>query len=390
MINRTYKKQIETAFKAFPAVALLGPRQIGKSTLAKLFAGTKKKKMLYLDLEKASDRKKLEDAHQFLMHHKDYLIIIDEIQIMPHLFADLRPIIDEYRINGRFLLLGSASPALVRGVSESLAGRISYIELPSVTLPEAIASKIDQEKLWLNGGFPASLQYKKNADSLYWRQQLIRSFIERDLRMLFNIDLSYKIADNFWQMLAHINGNIWNASTIATSLGITSPTVKRYLEFLEAAFMVRVLDAWFINAEKRINKAPKVFFRDSGLLHAFLNIDSMNDLHGHPVAGGSWEGFVIEQIIQQLPYGIKPYYYRTSQNAEADLVLVKGIKPIVAIEIKLSNSPSVSRGFYESLRDLKLEKGFVVTPQSDTYALNTEAMVMNLSNFLKKLPSLLK
>ncbi|MFM2048554.1 MAG: hypothetical protein RI955_1102 [Bacteroidota bacterium] len=390
MIKRIYQKQIEASFKAFPAVALLGPRQIGKSTLAKLFTNQKKKNILYLDLEKASDRKKLEDAHHFLMLHKDDVVIIDEIQIMPHLFSDLRPIIDEYRKNGRFLLLGSASPALVRGVSESLAGRVGYVELPSITLNEALASNITQDKLWLNGGFPASLQFKRNADSFIWRQQLIRSFIERDLRMLFNIELNPKIADNFWQMLAHINGNVWNASTIATSLGVSSPTVKRYLEFLEGAFMIRVLDAWYINAEKRITKAPKVYFRDSGLLHAYLNIDSMNHLHGHPVVGSSWEGFVIEQIIQQLPYGIKPYFYRTSQGAELDLLLVKGITPKVAIEIKLNNTPSVSRGFYECLSDLKLKSGFVITPKSDRYALNTEATVINILDFLKKLPSLLK
>jgi predicted AAA+ superfamily ATPase len=286
--------------------------------------------------------------------------------------------------------LGSASPTLVRGVSESLAGRIGYVELPSITLKETLGTTITQEKLWLNGGFPASLQFKKNGDSFLWRQQLIRSFIERDLRMLFNIDLNPKIADNFWQMLAHINGNVWNASTIATSLGVTSPTVKRYLEFLEGAFMIRILEAWYINTEKRITKAPKVYFRDSGLLHAFLSIDSNNHLHGHPVVGSSWEGFVIEQIIQQLPYGVKPYFYRTSQGAELDLLLVKGITPKVAIEIKLNNAPTVSRGFYECLSDLKLKKGFVITPKSDSYAINDEAYVINLATFITKLPSLLK
>lgn len=383
MINRVYLADLERGLKQFPAVALLGPRQIGKSTLALTLANKLKKKVVFLDLEKNSDRNKLLDAESFFKAHEAELVIIDEVQIIPTLFTELRPAIDEHRKPGRFLLLGSASPDLVKGVSESLAGRIQYIELPSITIMEAAKNKITANTLWIRGGFPSSLTAGSLPKSLLWRQQLIRSFVERDLTLLFGSEISVGNVRNFWQMLAHQQGGIWNGQKISNSLGVSGPTVKRYLHFLEGAFLVRSLEPWFVNTSKRLVKSPKIYVRDTGLLHALLNIPDYPSLLGHPVAGASWEGFVIEQIIQGLPEGIRPFFYRTHHGAEADLVLVKGIQPVAAIEIKLNNTPVVSKGFYQTLEDLGLKKGYVITPDSDSYSIGL-AEVFGLKAFLEK------
>lgn len=324
-------------------------------------------KSIFLDLEKKQDRNQLTDPDSFFAQHRHELVIIDEVQVMPELFGVLRPAIDEDRRPGRFLLLGSASPQLVKGVSESLAGRVQYLELPGVNFKEATDYGIDLNTLWLRGGFPASLIAKKASISFDWREQLIRSFVERDLSLLFGTEITTVTVRNFWQMIAHQQGGIWNAQQFASSLGVTAPTVKRYLQFLIGAFLIRSLEPWFVNTTKRLVKTPKIFVRDSGLLHALLDIHDYRQLLGHPVAGGSWEGFVIEQIIQLLPNSIRPFFYRTHQGAEADLVLIKGITPIACIEIKLNNAPVISKGFYQSMEDLKLKKGFVITPSSENY-----------------------
>lgn len=384
MINRVYLADLERGLKQFPAVALLGPRQIGKSTLALTLANKLKKKVVFLDLEKNSDRNKLLDAESFFKAHEAELVIIDEVQIIPTLFTELRPAIDEHRKPSRFLLLGSASPDLVKGVSESLAGRIQYIELPSITIMEAAKNKITANTLWIRGGFPSSLTAGSLPKSLLWRQQLIRSFVERDLTLLFGSEISVSNVRNFWQMLAHQQGGIWNGQKISNSLGVSGPTVKRYLHFLKGAFLVRSLEPWFVNTSKRLVKSPKIYVRDTGLLHALLNIHDYPSLLGHPVAGASWEGFVIEQIIQGLPEGIRPFFYRTHHGAEADLVLVKGIQPVAAIEIKLNNTPVVSKGFYQTLEDLGLKKGYVITPDSDSYSIGL-AEVFGLKTFLEKI-----
>ena len=390
MISRDLGQEIEDGLRQFPAVALLGPRQIGKSTLAHTLAKQIKKEVVLLDLEKKSDQNRLTDAEAFFAVHQHDLVIIDEAQIMPQLFTALRPAIDEYRKPGRFLLLGSASPQLVKGVSESLAGRVLYLELSSINILEAEKSKIDLNTLWVRGGFPLSLTAKNAAVSIAWRQQLIRSFVERDLSLLFGTEIAINTVRNFWQMLAHHQGGLWNAHVIALSLGITGPTVKRYLQFLTGAFLTRELAPWFVNTEKRLVKTPKLYVRDSGLLHALLDIPDYKTILGHPVAGGSWEGFVIEQIISQLPDTVRPFFYRTHHGAEADLVLVKGITPIAAVEIKLSNAPVITKGFYQSLLDLKLLKGYVITPSVEPYTINN-VDIMGIQRFIDKvLPSLMK
>lgn len=382
MVTRDLIQTLRKSLKQFPAVVLLGPRQIGKSTLALQLAGQLAKKSIVLDLEKRSDRAKVDDPEAFFKSHQDKLVIIDEAQTLPELFSSLRPAIDEHRKPGRFLLLGSASPQLVRHVSESLAGRVTYLELTSITLSEAGRSRHDLQTLWLRGGFPLAFTARSDTNSLEWRQQLIRSFVERDLTLLFGVELSRVTIQNFWQMISHNQGGIWNAQTYANSLGVTGPTIKRYLQFMGGAFLVRLLEPWFVNTNKRLVKSPKVYVRDSGLLHAMLGLSTYTDLLGHPVAGGSWEGFVIEQITAVMPPSLRAFYYRTHHGAEADLVLVNGLKPVTAIEIKLNNAPVISKGFYQTLHDLGIRKGYVITPAADRYPVqNVE--VMSLPVFIE-------
>jgi predicted AAA+ superfamily ATPase len=387
MLERAhYLRELQSSLRQFPAVALFGPRQVGKTTLARALSG--KTKSVFLDLERQSDRSKLIDPEAFFKDHTKELIIIDEVQHIPELFTHLRPAIDEHRQPGRFLLLGSASPALVKGVSESLAGRIRYLELPPITLTEAEKNNIDFNKLWMRGGFPLSLTASNNLSSLTWRQQLIHSFVERDLSLLFGIGISGNTVRNFWQMLAHLQGSLFNAQALGLSLGVSGVTVRRYLDFLEGAYLVRILQPWFVNASKRLVKSPKVYIRDSGLLHAFLNLQDKDSLLGHPIAGFSWEGFVIEQIIHSMPDNVRAFFYRTHHGAEADLVLVRGVTPIAAIEIKLTNAPIVSRGFYQAIEDLSVDKGFLITPGSDTYS-QRNVRVTNVRHFIEKiLPAL--
>lgn len=389
MINRQLESNIVKLLRQFPAVAILGPRQVGKTTLAKQIAASGKKSMLYLDMEKTADRNRLKDAHTYLTTYKSSCIIIDEAQLLPHLFSELRPLIDEYRKPGRFILLGSASPNLVKGVSESLAGRASYTELTPIGLLE-LPQNINQQKHWLRGGYPGALLAKNTVQVNDWIESFIRSYVERDLEFLFGVNLSSSTLQKLWSMLAHNNGGIWNAEVFARSLGVTAPTVLRYVDYLEGGYLIRRLQPWFVNAKKRLVKSPKIYIRDTGILHHLLRLDSINEVLGHPVAGTSWEGYVIEQIYQCKPQYLDMYFYRTHDGAECDVVLVKGIIPVACIEIKLSNAPVISKGFYTSVEDLKPKKKFVLTPSSDEYPMNDNIIVTNLLQFLKKYLPILK
>jgi predicted AAA+ superfamily ATPase len=380
MITRLFQKQVEETLKWSPSVAILGPRQVGKTTLARNIAG-KKKDAVYLDLENPQDLKKLEDSYTYLRSLEQHCIVIDKVQLKPELFTQLRPLIDAHRIPGRFILLGSASPTLVKGVSESLAGRIAYMELTGIGLTELPAGD-DYKVNWFRGGFPNALLAGSNAESREWLNSLIRSYVERDLGHLFGVTLDVTILRNFWIMLAHVNGNIWNAETFARSLGISAPTVLRYVSFLEGGYLVRRLPPWFVNAKKRLIKSPKVYIRDTGILHRLLNISEYDALLGHPVVGASWEGYVIEQIFQRLPQGLELYFYRTQAGAECDLVIVQGITPLACIEIKLTNAPSVSRGFISCLEDLQPKFKYLITPESDTYPGSADVTITNLQQFL--------
>lgn len=381
MISRALQVVIEERLGLVPAVAILGPRQVGKTTLAKLIAKESEQKAVYLDLENPRDAVKLTDAFTYLENLRDVCVILDEVQLRPDLLSILRPLIDEERRPGRFILLGSASPALVKGVSETLAGRISYQELTPVGLQE-LPGDISQNTHWFRGGFPNALLAKRSEESRLWLDDFIKSYIERDLGNLFGVDLASILLRNFWSMLAHANGNIWNAETFARSLGVTAPTVMRYMNFLEGGYLVRRLQPWFVNAKKRLIKSPKTYIRDTGILHRLLNIDSHDELLGHPGVGASWEGYVIEQIYQRIADRFNLFFYRTQAGAECDLVIVDGITPVACVEIKLSNSPTVSKGYINCIQDLEPKHRYIITPSSEMYTIGNEITVLSLKEFL--------
>ncbi len=388
MIDRNLQPQIISLLRNFPAVAILGARQVGKTTLAKQIAVARKKPFIYLDLENPLDVRKLYDPFTFLQENKDKCIIIDEVQTIPSLFTVLRSVIDEDRRNGRFILLGSASPELVKGVSESLAGRIAYRELSPLSYTE-LPPTITRNKHWLRGGFPDSLLAKSDKAATEWQTSFLRSYVERDLGRLFGVDLTSSINTRLLSMLSHINGNTWNADMIGRSLGITAPTVNRYTEFLEGAFLVHRLPPFFTNISKRLVKAPKIYIRDSGLLHTLSNVQTLVQLKGHPVVGSSWEGYVAEQVRQLKPPGTDLYYYRTQAGAECDLVIARGVKPVACMEVKLNNAPMLTKGNYQSIADLGTKKNFVVVPDVEEYKINKGITVCSLDTLVKKyLPKL--
>lgn len=383
MIERRLHNEIKSLLRQFPAVAILGARQVGKTTMAKQIAAVQKRPTLYLDLENPLDVRRLEDPFTFLWDNKDKCIILDEVQTIPALFSVLRSVIDSGRRNGRFILLGSASPQLVKGVSESLAGRIAYRELSPVNLME-LPEKISMQKHWLRGGFPSALLARSDKAAFEWINSFVRSYIERDLGNLFGVALSGSITGRLLSMLAHTQGSVWNAEMMGRSLGITAPTVNRYVDFLEGAFLVHRLPAFFINTRKRLVKAPKVYIRDSGLLHQLSNVANINTLKGHPVVGSSWEGYVVEQINQLKPAGTELYYYRTQAGAEYDIVLARGIKPVACVEVKLNNAPAISKGNFQSIEDLGTKKNFVVVPDAEEFRTKDGIVICNLQTLLTK------
>jgi predicted AAA+ superfamily ATPase len=382
MIERHLHKHISKLLNQNPAVAILGPRQVGKTTLAKLLAKSIKKPTVYIDLEKQKDRVLLTDIDTFLDENKSSCIIMDEVQTMPELFTSLRPAIDEHRKNGRFILLGSASPTLIKGVSESLAGRISYTYLTPFSLSE-VSAKIPLQKLWFRGGFPNSLLAKSDDASSQWLTDFIETYIQRDMSFIFNVEVNSRILRYLWAMIANNQGSIWNSEQYARALGITAPTVVRYLDFLEGAYLVRRLHPFFVNVNKRLVKSPKVYIRDTGLLHALCDIPNFKALQRNVLIGASWEGFVIEEICKNLPKDIQPMYYRTQAGAECDLVLVRGIKVLACIEIKNSSAPTLTKGFYECLKDLKPAKSFVITPNATPFKLQNNILVTTLGDYLE-------
>lgn len=383
VIQRKLQIEVERLLKGFPAVCVLGPRQVGKTTLAKSIAASFKSPVLYLDLENPIDRRRLSDPFTFLTDNKDRCIIIDEVQVMPELFAVLRSVIDDNRRNGRFILLGSASPQLVKGVSESLAGRVVYRELSPVNILE-LPVAINKNRHWLRGGFPTSLLSRSEALAWEWINGFLRSYVERDLSLLFGVNFTPGIVSRLLSMLSHVHGQVWNAEMIAKSIGITAPTVNRYVDYLQGAYLVHRLPAFHINTRKRLVKAPKVYIRDSGLLHSISHVFNMHALRGHPVAGPSWEGYVVEQVLQALPPGLQLYYYRTQAGAECDMVIVNGIHPLAAIEIKLNNAPTISKGFYYSIDDLKTKKNFVVIPDGEAYSADKRIKVCGIREFMEE------
>lgn len=388
MIERFKNSEIGILITEFPVVAILGPRQCGKTTLAQFSVLKHIETGLYFDLESPKDNARFEDAEFFLesLIEKVDCIVIDEVQRKPELFAILRSLVDKNKTKGKFVLLGSASPELVKGVSESLAGRISYCEVAPLNLSEIYKSPDDVNKLWFKGGFPDAFLSKKDDQWFRWMDNFFRTFIERDLNSLFGVTFSPPLMYKLWRMLAHNHSQILNYQTLAKGLDISPTTVSKYIDYLEGAFMVRKLPAYFTNAKKRLIKSPKIYIRDSGMLNYLLDISKEKDLHFHSHVGNSWEGFAMEQILQHIPNHIKPYYYRTQDGSEMDLVLVKGLSPIACIELKTTNNPSVSRGYYESVADLGSNANFILTPHQDiSYKLNNNSLVCGLYDFIANL-----
>jgi len=383
MVKRILEKRLRQLMRQFPAVCVLGPRQVGKTTLVKQLALTQKKPVHYLDLERPTDRLKLQDPESYLAQHSEKCVIIDEVQFMPALFEVLRPLIDDNRVAGRFLLTGSASPELIKGVSESLAGRIAYLELSPLTLLE-LGSKPMIEKHWLRGGFPSSYLAKRADGAKQWLDFFIKSYLERDLNLIYNINFTRSTMQKMWTMIAHFHGNILQAENFARSLGVTGPTAARYFDFLEGAFIIHRLPAYAHNSKKRLIKSPKLYLRDAGVLHRLLHVNDVEELKSNVIVGNSWEGYVIEQIYNSKPEHLRMYYYRTHDGAETDVVLEKGNKIMACIEIKFSNAPVLSKGFYNSLQDLKCTAGFVITPSSENYVNGQGVRICSLFDFLKK------
>lgn len=377
MIERNLQKTIFRSLEQFPVVGILGSRQVGKTTLAKTIKDQTGKASVYIDLELPSDLNKLQDPELYLSQFvgKDILVIIDEIQRMPDLFPLLRSLVDRDRKPGSFLILGSASRDLIRQSSETLAGRIIYHELMPFNISEVAKTSLDINKLWLTGGYPESYLAKDDEFSFTWRNAFIKTYLERDIPQL-GIRIPAPQLRNFWTMVAHCHGQLWNASQISKSLGVSAPTVSNYLSILEETFIVRSLKPYFQNIKKRLVKSPKIYIRDSGLLHTLLMNKSLDELQGHPLIGNSWEGFVIEQIISMLPEEWDTYFYRTSAGAEIDLVIFRGQKEPIAIEIKYSSAPKVSKGFHTGFSDLGCHKGFVIYPGEEMYPISENVTVL--------------
>ncbi len=373
-VTRSKQQLILKHLESFPCVALLGARQVGKSTLAKEVL-SEFSNAIYLDLEDPRDYAKLQEPLAYLEANKDSLICIDEIQLYPNLFRELRSYLDQNKRSGQILLLGSASRDLIKQSSETLAGRISYIEVNPFDATEVD----DGKKLWLHGGYPDSYFFTDDI-SFDWRVNYIRTFLERDIPQL-GFSIPAETLKRFWTMLAHVNGSVLNQSKLASSMGVSIPTIKNYLDILEGTFVIRRLKPFHTNTKKRLIKSPKIYIRDSGLIHCLLGIETYNDLLGHPALGGSFETMVISSILEKYPR-YEASFYRSSNGAEIDLVLEKGNKRI-AIEIKSSSAPKVTQGFYEALKVIAPEKSFVIAQVESSYPLKENTWVYNLKAFLE-------
>ena len=357
---------------------------MGKTTLALNIAETTPS--VYLDLENRLDLEKARDIAAFHAVNRDKLVILDEVQRLPEIFPQLRGIIDRERRKGKkagqFLFLGSASLSLLKQSGESLAGRIAYLELFPVDVLEFADNKADRVNvLWLRGGFPESLLAGSDRNSLAWRRDFIRTYVERDIPQL-GPRIPAETLWRFWTMLAHSQGTALNAAHLARSLGVSGTTVARYLDLMVDLLLVRRLQPWMFNEGKRLVRSPKVYVRDSGITHALLGISNYNDLLGHPVSGGSWEGFVIENILSVAPFEARSYYYRTPGGAEIDLVLEFGTRDRWAVEIKHSSSPSLSKGFHLGCEDVKATRKYVVYSGADTFSMGGGVTAISLHDLM--------
>lgn len=386
MIERSHRQRVEEALDAQAGVVLLGPRQVGKTTLAQDIAESRD--AVYLDMERMADRQVLDEPDLYLDEQMGRLVVIDEIQLAPDLFRALRGQIDRRRRAGhrteQFLLLGSASNTLLHQSAESLAGRVSYHELTPFLLPEVGVDKMST--LWLRGGFPDSFLAKTDRASLTWREDFIRTYLERDIPS-FGLRIPAETLRRLWTMLAHEQGGLLNAAKLAGNLGISGQSVARYLDLLVDLMLVRRLAPWHSNAGKRLVKSPKVYIRDAGLAHALLGIESREALLGHPVIGGSWEGFCIENLIRAAPRGTEASFYRSSAGAEIDLLLKLPGGALWAVEIKRTTAPKVTRGFHIAADDLEAGERILVYAGEREVPGSSGVRAMSLKDAIERLAS---
>jgi hypothetical protein len=362
-INRASESALKKALNQAPVVAILGARQCGKSTLARTYLSSQRVPNIFLDLQDRSDRNKLNEPELFFERHRDTLVCLDEIQLAPDLFSVLRVEIDKHRRPGRFLILGSASRDLLRQSTETLAGRIAFLELTPFLLSE-VANVVSWQDAWQRGGFPESLLATDENSSYDWRENFIRTFLERDIPQL-GFAIPSKIMERLWRLLAHYHGQTLNYSKTAAAADLSVPTFRKYLSILEQTYMLRLLPPSETNIKKRLIQSPKLYIRDSGLFHALRDIESFDDLMAHPANGASWEGFVIENLISANPRW-QASYVRTSNAAEVDLILVRGRRRIL-IECKLTKAPVPSRGFHQLVSDLKPDAVWLAAPVDAPY-----------------------
>jgi uncharacterized protein len=379
MIDRDlHARQITGLLKRFPVVAILGARQVGKTTLAASIAPTLSNHISRFDLESPSDLARLADPMLALQEPRG-LIVLDEVQRRPDLFPVLRVLADRKPVRTRFLVLGSAAPDLLRQSSESLAGRIAYYELPGLAVREVGFEHAD--RLWVRGGFPKAFLARSDRESMEWRQSFIRTFLERDLPAL-GVNVATDTIRRFWTMLAHHHAQLWNASEIGRSFGVADTTVRNYLGKLTDALVVRQLKPWYENLGKRQVKSPKIFIRDSGLLHALLNLPTKRDIEGHPKLGASWEGFIIDQLVQHLGvYPEETYHWRTHQGAELDLLVVRGGLRL-GFEVKRTVAPTLTPSMRSAMRDLKLKSLTVVHAGDQTFPLSKQVQAVAFRDVL--------
>jgi predicted AAA+ superfamily ATPase len=383
-IARSLSISLKNSLQEVPVVALLGPRQCGKTTLVSML-GAEIPGIIHLDMENTDDLRAMNDAPAFFKFHRGNIICIDEVQRRPELFPALRYEVDQFEGNGRFIILGSASPDLLRQTSESLAGRIRYLELTPFTRKEVSGLPGHGRTHWQRGGFPRSFLAESDDASFRWLQDFIRTFLERDIPAL-GLRIPAAQVGRFWTMLAHVNGSVFNKSKFGESLGVSHTTVAHYLDILQDTYMIRVLQPYEANLKKRLVKSPKVLFRDAGLLHALLGMRSQQELMSHPEYGASWEAYAIEQILsaEDVLDKWKPYFYRSHQGEEIDLVLDNG-RDRIAVECKASSSPDVPKGLNRALKDLGIGTAWIVAPVEKARPAGENIMVGNVDDFLQTL-----
>jgi predicted AAA+ superfamily ATPase len=387
VFQRALLPNILRLLQQFSCVGLVGPRQVGKTTLVKSLSSMLSKPVVYFDLENLNDYQKFEQDPIFLLsQYENYTVIIDEVQRMLPLFPLLRSLIDQKREAGRFILLGAASPEFLAKSTESLAGRIAYLELTPIRLDECSA-QISMSQHWFRGGFPEALLMPDDTIWFDWQENFVRTYMDSDLRIL-GLNIQPMTLARLLRIIGSMQGSMVNYSDIANSMGVSMPTIKNYIDYLEHAFIIRRLSPFHVNINKRLVKTPKIYFRDSGNLHYLLNLTSYDSLVNHIMVGHSWEGYVIEQIINRLKRSVLPYFYRTQHGAEMDLVLVSPDKPVVCIEIKLSNSPKLSKGAIQSVEDLGTSKNFILTPNGGDYSIRPDWRVCDIESIWKYLQEL--